>query len=94
MKAATLSRSTNRIPQPALNPLEGMTKTTTRKTAVLVGLCFLMATFTFAIGSAQPVFAPALRSASEEAVISAGLDVERVLPSSSVPRAPLDRIPS
>jgi len=52
MKAATLSQSTSRIPQPALYPLEGLTKTSTRKTAVLVGLCFLVATFTFAIGSA------------------------------------------
>jgi hypothetical protein len=52
MKAATLSQSTSRIPQPAVYPLEGLTKTSNRKTAVLVGLCFLMATFTFAIGSA------------------------------------------
>ena len=52
MKAATLSQSTSRIPQPALNPLEGPTKTSSRKTAVLVGLCLLVATFTFAIGSA------------------------------------------
>ena len=53
MKAATLSQSTSRIPQPAPYPLEEIpTKTSTRKTAVLVGLCFLMATFTFAIGSA------------------------------------------
>ena len=52
MKAATLSQSTSRSPQPALYPLEGVTKTSTRKTTVLVGLCFLAATFTFAIGSA------------------------------------------
>jgi hypothetical protein len=52
MKAATLSQSTSRIRQPALYPLDGLTKTSTRKTAVLVGLCFLMATSTFAIGSA------------------------------------------
>ena len=52
MKAATLSQSTSRIPQPAPYPLEGLTKTSARKTAVLVGLCFLVATFTFAIGSA------------------------------------------
>jgi hypothetical protein len=52
MKAATLSQSTSRIPQPAVYPLERLTKTSTRKTAVLVGLCFLVATFTFAIGSA------------------------------------------
>ena len=51
MTAATLSQSISRIPQPALYPLEGLTKTSTRKTAVLVGLCFLVATFTFAIGS-------------------------------------------
>ena len=52
MKAATLSQSTSGIRQPAPYPLEGLTKTSTRKTAMLVGLCFLVATFTFAIGSA------------------------------------------
>ena len=52
MKAATLSQSTSRIPQPALYPLEGLTETSTRRTAVLVGLCVLVATFTVAIGSA------------------------------------------
>jgi hypothetical protein len=51
MKAATLSQSPRGIPQPALYPPEALTKTSTRKTAVLVGLCFLIATFTFAIGS-------------------------------------------
>lgn len=57
MKAGTLSQSTSRIRQPAPYPLDGLTKTSTRKTAVLVGRCFLVATFTFAIGSAHP-FAP------------------------------------
>jgi hypothetical protein len=57
MKAETLSQSTSRIRQPALYPLDGLTKTSTRKTstrktAVLVGLCFLVASFIFAIGSA------------------------------------------
>ena len=37
MKAATLSQSTSRIPQPAPYPLEGLTETSTRKTTVLVG---------------------------------------------------------
>ena len=52
MKAATLNQSASRIPEPAPYALDGLTKTSTRKMAVLVGLCFLVATFAFAIGSA------------------------------------------
>jgi hypothetical protein len=72
MKAATLSQSTSRIPQPALYPLEGLTKTSTRKTAVLVGLCFLMATFTFAIGSAL-IHSHFSRGTSRDGTLVAGV---------------------
>jgi hypothetical protein len=59
MKTATIERSmelTNAtslatVTAPTLQQ-SGPTDTTTRKTAVLVGLCFLAATFTFAIGNA------------------------------------------
>jgi len=59
MKTATIERSielTNATsPATVTAPTvrqSGPTDTTTRKTAVLVGLCFLAATFTFAIGNA------------------------------------------
>ena len=55
MKTATLDRA---IEQHAATSVAAMadsdaaTKTSVSKTAVLVGLCFLTATFTFAIGNA------------------------------------------
>lgn len=59
MKAATLDRSMALTPAVSLTTVTAPTghqseptNTTTRKTAVLVGLLFLTATFTFAIGNA------------------------------------------
>src|ERR1019366_9037172 len=61
MKTATLDRSvepttansvaTMTVTAPTMHP-SGPTDTSTKKTAVLVGLCFLAATFTFAFGNA------------------------------------------
>ena len=54
MKTATLDRSMQQSPATAVASKAAPTPTTTSvdKTAVLVGLCFLTATFTFAIGNA------------------------------------------
>jgi hypothetical protein len=54
MKTATLDRSMPRMPATSVAAKGAPTPTTTRvsKTAVLVGLCFLTATFTFAIANA------------------------------------------
>jgi hypothetical protein len=54
MKTAMLDRSMDRAPATSVAAMADPTPTTTsvRKTAVLVGLCFLAATFTFAIGNA------------------------------------------
>src|ERR1019366_16044 len=59
MKTATLDRSVEPTTAPSVatvpappRDLSGPPDTSTRKTAVLVGLCFLAATFTFAIGNA------------------------------------------
>jgi drug/metabolite transporter (DMT)-like permease len=54
MKAATLDRSMDQTPATSVAAMADPTPTTTSvsKTAVLVGLCFLAATFTFAIGNA------------------------------------------
>ena len=57
MKTATIERlertNARSVAAVTAQPLRqsGPTDTTTRKTAVLVGLCFLAATFTFAIGN-------------------------------------------
>ena len=54
MKTAMLDRSMDQTPATSVAAMADPTPTTTSvsKTAVLVGLCFLTATFTFAIGSA------------------------------------------
>ena len=54
MKTATLDRSMEQTPATSVAAMAAPTPTTTSvsKTAVLVGLCFLTATFTFAIGNA------------------------------------------
>ena len=54
MKTATLDRSMQQTPATSVAAMAAPTPTTTSvsKTAVLVGLCFLTATFTFAIGNA------------------------------------------
>jgi hypothetical protein len=54
MTTATLDRSTEKAPGTSVAAVAAPTPTTTsvNKTAVLVGLCFLTATFTFAIGNA------------------------------------------
>jgi len=54
MKTATLDRSMQQTPATAVVAKSAPTPTTTSvsKTAVLVGLCFLIATFTFAIANA------------------------------------------
>ncbi len=54
MKTATLERSMGQTPATALSAVAAPTPTTTsiRTTGVVVGLCFLVATFTFAIGNA------------------------------------------
>jgi uncharacterized protein DUF4386 len=54
MKTATLDRSMEETPAASVAPMAAPKPTTTSvtKTAVLVGLCFLTATFTFAIGNA------------------------------------------
>ena len=54
MKTATLDRSREQTPAASVAAMAAPTPTTTSvsKTAVLVGLCFLAATFTFAIGNA------------------------------------------
>ena len=50
MKTATLDRSMEQTPATSVAAMAAPTPTTTSvsKTAVLVGLCFLAATFTFA----------------------------------------------
>ena len=54
MKTATLDRSMEQTTATSVAAMAAPTPTTTSvsKTAVLVGLCFLTATFTFAIGNA------------------------------------------
>jgi hypothetical protein len=54
MKTAMLDRSMEKSPTTSVTAMSAPTPTTTSvsKTAVLVGLCFLTATFTFAIGNA------------------------------------------
>jgi hypothetical protein len=73
MKTATLDRSIEQTPAKSMAEMAAPTPTTTsvHKTGVLVGLCFLTATVTFAIGNA--LIHSSFSSATAHHALSAGV---------------------